>query len=400
MGPVLAGDLAQHPGGGGGEPGVDALERHPVGLVVGVGRRPRRRGQRHQLGRGLHEADRHRQLDPQVVDLAQVAAEGGGGLAGDGLLQRLGGHERVAVAVAAHPRPHPHQGLVEQLAVGPRRPATARPARADGLVQRRDHLEERQVVVLQALGDLVAQPQPRQPQQRRLPQGQHRPPQVAVPLRQLVGVELAAVAAPHQLGDPPLHLEDRLAPHLGGVRGDDRADEGAAQHVGHLVAAEAGGVEPLEGAGRGCPSRGGEPMRRWYRRRRSACRSSARLASSEKWLNARTTWRALRWSRPLRWATRASAGAPSRFTRRASTRVASTSSKTSSPAWSRMTSPRTRPSRRMSARRRASSPLDPVAVRPPGGGEDEGRGAAAPARPSVPSVTSTTRAVSHAPRRA
>ena len=46
------------------------------------------------------------------------------------------------------------------------------------------------------------------------------------------------------------------------------------------------------------PICGGEPSRRWCRRRRSWCTSSARLASSEKWLNARMTWLAPRTSRP------------------------------------------------------------------------------------------------------
>ncbi len=46
------------------------------------------------------------------------------------------------------------------------------------------------------------------------------------------------------------------------------------------------------------PVCGGEPSRRWNRRRRSWWMSSARLASTEKWLNARMTWLAERMSSP------------------------------------------------------------------------------------------------------
>ena len=96
----------------------------------------------------------------------------------------------------------------------------------------------------------------------------------------------------------PLHRGDRLAPHLGRVRGDHRADQRAGQLAGDDLGVEVGLRRAASKVAARLPFCGGEPSRRWNRRRRSWWMSSARLASSEKWLNARMTWLAPRTSRP------------------------------------------------------------------------------------------------------
>ena len=218
------------------------------------------------------------------------------------------------------------------------------------MVEVGDDLEQRQVVVLQPLGDLVGQAQPLQPQQRRLPQGQDRPPQRTVPLGPLARVEVGAVAAVDELERPAAgpRTPSSAAPRWGGrsSRGS-RGRRGAPRRPRRRPRRRR-----RSGRGRRRRSRAAaaRPASRWRRARRSSSRSSARLASSEKWLKARTTCSASRWSSAPRWAIRAWAAPPSRRRRRASTRVRSTRPKTASPAWSRMTSPSTRPSSRMSAR--------------------------------------------------
>jgi hypothetical protein len=48
-------------------------------------------------------------------------------------------------------------------------------------LQRGEHVEQGELVVAQRLGDLVAHPQLRQPQERGLPQGEHLQPQIGFP---------------------------------------------------------------------------------------------------------------------------------------------------------------------------------------------------------------------------
>ena len=291
MGPVLAGTRPARAAA------VAASRAACPPAPAGRARRPGQvgvaggRGQRRQRRAWAAPGGSTSTARPPGLHLGEVAGRARCGLAAHRLLQRLGGHERVAVAVAAHPRAHAApgarragRGRATATAARPARPRSTPgpPRRATGRSSCRPSV------------DLVAQPQPRQPQQRRLPQGQHRPPQVAVPLRQLVGVDLAAVPAADQLDHPPLHLEDRLAPDLGGVGGEDGADEGAApaprpprrRRGRRRRAVQRPGQAPVAGPASRCGGGSGGGGRAW--------RSSARLASSEKCENARTTCRASR----------------------------------------------------------------------------------------------------------
>ena len=195
----------------------------------------------------------HRQLVAQRLQLPEVVAQRRLGLPAGGPAQRVGGDERVAVAVAADPGAGQQHRPGQQPGVGP---ALVQRAAQLG-VDRRDDLEQRQVVVAQRLVDLVLQPQPGQPQQRRLPEGEHRAPQ----LRRPRGVvDLAAggpVPLPDQVGDVPLHLRDGPAAHLGRVGGDDGADQRAGQLPGDDVGLEVGLVEQLHRRGQAAGLRRG-----------------------------------------------------------------------------------------------------------------------------------------------
>ena len=163
---------------------------------------------------------------------------------------------------------------------------------------RRDDVEQRQLVVPQRLVDLVLQPQPGQPQQRRLPEREHRAPQLRRPL---VVVDLAGGRAVALAGSA---RRPAAAPAEIVLR---RTSVGCAVTTGQTSApassrattsASRSAASIASNAAARLPFCGGEPSRRWNRRRRSWWMSSARLASSEKWLNARMTWLADRMSSP------------------------------------------------------------------------------------------------------
>ncbi len=129
---------------GRGEPAVNDPQRAPVRLV-GTGGLVARIGQCRQLVADLDQPRRHRQLFLQRGDLAEVVRERGVRRARGGQPDDVGGDVRVAVAVAADPRPGPQDRLVEQVRI---RPAGLQRCAYFG-VHLRDDLEERGRVVAQ-----------------------------------------------------------------------------------------------------------------------------------------------------------------------------------------------------------------------------------------------------------
>lgn len=240
------GDPAEDAVRGAGQPARDAVQRPPVGLVgTEGGVVPRGLRQGVERRRGGDQPVGHRQLVAQRHELVEVVGQRRLGLPGGGPPQRIGGDEGVAVAVATDPGAGQQHRPAQQAGV---RPALVERTPQFG-VDGGDDLEQRQVVVAQRLVDLVLQAQPGQPQQRRLPEREHRAPQLRRPP---VVVELASgrtVALPDELGDVPLDLRDRLAPDLGRVRGDHRADQGAGQLTGHDVGRQVGRVDQRHGRG-------------------------------------------------------------------------------------------------------------------------------------------------------
>ena len=229
-----------------GQPRRDPVQRPAIGLVgaergvVAGGL-----GEVVELRRRGDQPVGHRQLVAQQLELAQVVAERRLGLAGGGPPQRVGRDERVAVAVAADPGAGQQHGPGKQAGVGPA--LVQRPAELG--VERGDDVEQGQVVVPQRLVDLVGQPQPRQPEQRGLPEGEHRPPELGRPLGIVDLPHRRAVALADELADLPLDVGDRLAAHLGRVRGDDGADERPGELPRDDVGRQVGLVQQLERGG-------------------------------------------------------------------------------------------------------------------------------------------------------
>ncbi len=104
-----------------------------------------------ELGRRGDQPVGHRQLVAQRLELVEVVGERRLGLPAGGPPQRVGGDERVAVAVAADPGAGQQHGPGQQAGVGPALVQRAAQLGVDG----RDDLEQGQVVVAQRLVDLV-----------------------------------------------------------------------------------------------------------------------------------------------------------------------------------------------------------------------------------------------------
>ncbi len=157
-------------------------------------------------------------------------------MAPDGELQRLGGHVRVPVAVAADPVSHPEEGrgrLTEML--------------VDLRIKLRQFREEGRFVIAERILDLVANGQRGVAQQAGLPE--LRDPR-AEHQRVLGAVARAAerVAFGEQPRDGALRIQCALALHLRRMRGQHRRDIGLRKRRRDALRLHAGRGQPLEGA--------------------------------------------------------------------------------------------------------------------------------------------------------
>ena len=169
-----------------------------------------------QLGGHAHDTPRQGQFaleHPQLVGVVLVQQRGGlfGGESDD-----VAGDVRIAVTVAADPGAGADDG-----------PVSAAQALGDLGVERRDHVHERGLVILQAAQDLVLDAGALAADDRGLPQGEHLAADVGLDLGEL-GVGDAVlwpgpqrVAAAHEVEHAAGDLEDRPAARLGGVCGED-----------------------------------------------------------------------------------------------------------------------------------------------------------------------------------
>ncbi len=171
---------------GRGEAGVHAGDRAAVGLfapgeqfVVGAV------GERGEFGADLGEARGERQFAAKLVQFVEVVGERAGALAPHGFVEHLGGHVRVAVAVAADPRADAQEGRHA-------RPAPAGVEHAEGVldlaIEPRQLVEEGVVVIGEAVGDFVDDEQPLLAQEIGAPQDQHGAPQLVFDRGELGGV--------------------------------------------------------------------------------------------------------------------------------------------------------------------------------------------------------------------
>ena len=205
----------------GGQTRMHAAQGATVRLIGAEGRVVARGiGQRQQLSGRCDQSRRHRQLERELEERVQVMGECRRGLTVHRQVQHVGSDEGIAITIAADPRAHAHHRWHTRCASGCQR--------IDGVLYRdlqgRELTEKRQLVVPQRLGDFIAGPQLGQPEQGGLPERQHLQFERRFPRHQFLGIHSRAIALDQQLGDAALGVEDRLAAHFGGVRGEHRAD--------------------------------------------------------------------------------------------------------------------------------------------------------------------------------
>ena len=211
-----------------GEPRADHPQRPSVGLV-GTGRLLAALGQFGQPGGDGDESRRHRQVLLECGEFGQVMRQRGERGAARGLAHHVARHVRIPVAVTADPGTGLQDRRGEQIGAGP----SSSQRVPDLGVDLRDHLEERGGVIAQPHLDLVGDLQPRQSDQRGLPEGEDLAAQLALDVAAVVGFGMPLRVQPHQGGDPVLGDEDGATPGFGGVGGDHRGDQGTPQRVGH-----------------------------------------------------------------------------------------------------------------------------------------------------------------------
>jgi len=228
---------------GRGQAGIQADQGAPVGLIHPVRRLiGRLAGQRLQFVADADQEGRYRQFRAQRMHFIQVEIEDGGGLAHQRMLHRAGVDVRVAVAVAADPAAHLHEGrqfAVDRMALR----ELGRDLGLDVFVQAWEFAQEGDAVIGQRVLDFVGNGELGIAQHPGLPQRRH-------PGVQQLGVarkfprRQRQVALGQQAGDFTLRIENALALHFGGVRGEHRRNQGLLEEAAYCRARNAGIIQP------------------------------------------------------------------------------------------------------------------------------------------------------------
>ncbi len=197
------------------QPRVDPRQGAAIRLVgAGVGGVAAGVGQRGDRIVDLRIIGRDREFGTERVDLREIMAERDFRRAGERGLERIGGDERIAVAVAADPV----AGLQE-----------ARNARAEravpALVEHRQCGHETVAQIGKRGVDLVGDLGLARTQRAGLPEESDLAQDRFLDQFAGVGLGAARVTQRQQRGDPVAVVEDRLAPHFGRVRGQHRGHE-------------------------------------------------------------------------------------------------------------------------------------------------------------------------------
>ena len=221
---------------------------------------------------------RHRQLGAEHVQFLEIEAQHPARLQPERAAHHLGGHERVAVAIAADPASHPQE----------RRQFAARGAVAlvqpvlQRAVQPRHLVQEGVVIERQAVGDFVEHGELGPAQQIGLPQRQHLAAQLLVARLALFRRQLHPFAAVQQGCDLHLAVDRALAADFGRMRGQHRADQGFREELAQVGGAEAGRARACARVSGSVPGRGAPPAVERARICRMLFWSSAMLARCEK----------------------------------------------------------------------------------------------------------------------
>ena len=199
-----------------------------------------RLGERVERGVGRHPRRAHAELGAELVRLDEVVLEHRGGLPSGGVEERVGGDERVAVAIAADPTAD-----VQERRDGERRAAVGEKI-LENAHQARQLGEERAPMVVEAVVDLVDHRDPLRAQEPRAPHRQNGAAQRLLGARRVRRREGRVIPFGEERGDLALAVEDALALHLGRVGGEHRGDMRRAQHRRHRVVVDAGAMQPPE----------------------------------------------------------------------------------------------------------------------------------------------------------
>ena len=225
---------------GGGDSRVDAGEGPSIRLVAavraGIGRTFR---QREQFSRGAAHERGHGEFRAERVKLLEVVVEHARRLHAQRPREHLGGHERVAVAVAADPRADAQER--RQLDGGLAR-MTPREIVLECTVELRQLGHERVLVERQPIRDLVEHVELLEPQHAGLPQREHRAPDRLVVGGTLTGRQPVAVTRAQQPFELQLEVAHALALHLRRVRGEHGHDQRVTEERGEGVATDARGA--------------------------------------------------------------------------------------------------------------------------------------------------------------
>ncbi len=238
---------------GRGKARIKAGDRAAIGFVMAmrgiVGRFLR---QRRHLVRDADQACVERQLGAERVQLFEIECHHAFALATQRPAQRLRGHERIAIAIAADPTPHAKEGRQFDILPG-------RIGRAESIldlpVETRQLAQEGIVVIGQAVRDLVDDLEPCVPHDARLPERQNGTTQPLLAFHLLLGRQPRAVAKSQKLGDLALAIESALAPHFRRVRGQNRTDECLGEEGVEVAAGQAGLADFAQRRGHGAIAR-------------------------------------------------------------------------------------------------------------------------------------------------
>ena len=204
-----------------GKPRVSIGQRLPVGLVGLVHRGVRAvRGQRGQSFAHRHQLVRQRQLRAQLVHLFEIMVEDDSRQVPHRIIERRGGHEGIAVAVAAHPGADAKRG--RQRAFQPEKGREL--ALHHGQLRDEGARHDRGRVV-----DLVGHPDTFRAQHARLPQGADFPFELGLDLGALGLVRGVMMIGGQQIGDGGFPVDHALAPHLRRMGGDHGRDQRSAE---------------------------------------------------------------------------------------------------------------------------------------------------------------------------
>ena len=209
---------AREQGIGGGEPGIDAGQGAPIGLIGAVRRgvvRPV--GQGLQIGRHPRQAGCDRKLGAERVDLIQIECQRRARLAQQGQAHHRRGHIGIAIPIAADPGADLQKTVQGHVLAEHIAPIGVEPG---------DSGQKAALEIRDRVFDFIADGNAERAQKPRFPEDRY------VAQQRLFGATALAIGRGlleqvEVVADRPLVIQDTLAANFAGMGGDHRGDEGA-----------------------------------------------------------------------------------------------------------------------------------------------------------------------------